>query len=384
MLKNQQRNSKRRITQMKTFKSLMVATLFAAQLTPMRAENAATVVARCHSFQLQPFVRSDPVYGSVTAYFTTYAGQDLYPPVHDVSGANWIFSLEVRPIVGQPGVFATDYVSMSSTKGLFQYGHIFFTLPTTDSDGDGVPDFLKRERSVNLKFTGTQTAIYPSRVTVSLTGTLTRAPGQVLGQMSFNNGISHSGNWNLGNLSGTMTYIRSNGVPVEFAMTGVQPNGTTHSWRGGAIANPALNQIGFPALKWTRDDGTRYQVAAGFAAVRRGARYVGAFALVDGLAGTSWPDLTNWVLEVTDASDVNSNGIPDLTDAPTRASVTLKRAPSSYVLSITGQAGCVYSIQRSADLKSWNSFTNVFCNGSLSQVRDGDGRLGAFYRVRFP
>jgi hypothetical protein len=369
---------------MRILRSLILVATLMVPLASACAQNTATAVARCLSFQIQPFFRTDPVYGNVSAYFTTYTGQDLYPPLHDVSGANWVFSQEARPLQGQPGVYVTDYVSVSSIYGVFQYGHIFFNLPTTDSDGDGVPDFLKTEKAVNFSLSGTQTTIYPTRATVSLTGTMTRSAGQVMGQLSFNNGIPHTGNWNVGNLTGTMSYIRSNGVPVQFHLTGVQPDGLTHSWTGGTLASASLNQIDFPVFAMKREDSVVYQMAASFAAQHQRARYVGPFAVVDGLPGTSWPDYTNWVLEVTDPSDADSNGIPDLTDIPKPATLALRRSTTASLLSLAVQPATSYTIQRSTDLKNWNFFSNFVANGILQEIRDTDGPSRAFYRVRFP
>jgi hypothetical protein len=295
-----------------------------------------------------------------------------------------VFSQEARPLTGQPGVYATDYLSESSISGLFQYGHIFFNLPTTDSDGDGVPDFLQKEKAVNLNFTGSQTAIYPSRATVNLTGTMTRAAGQVMGQLSFNNGISHTGNWNIPNLSGTMSYIRSNGVPVQFQLTGVQPDGLTHSWTGATLTSVSQNAITFPIFQLAREDNITFQMATGFSASRSNTQYVGRFQLVDGLSGTSWADFTNWVLKVTDPSDSNSNGIPNLTDVPIKPTLALSRSPSSLLLSVKVQPAHSYTLQQSTDLKNWTAFTNFLSTTNLQQVRVSNAVPREFYRARFP
>jgi hypothetical protein len=362
---------------------LVVGVLF-MQCTRIPGQNVATAAAHCLSFQIQPLSRSDPTNGTVSAYFTTYTGADLYPPLHDVSGVNWVFSQEVRPLSGQPGVYGTDYLSVSSTHGLFQYGHILFTFPTTDSDDDCVLDFLQKEKAVNLSFSGVQTAIYPSKVTVNLTGTLTRAAGQVQGQIWFNNGIDHRGNWNIPNLSGTMNYVRSNGVPVRFQLMGVQPEGGTHSWTGGAMANASADKLDLPIFTLTRDDKVTFRMATAFSARRSDSRYIGAFQVVDGLSGTSWADFTNWVLEVSDPCDSNSNGVPDLSDQPDKPRLALGRDSSSETLSVTVQPAHSYTIQRSTDLKTWSFFTNFVSTTRLQQVRCNDVNVCGFYRVRFP
>jgi hypothetical protein len=282
-------------------------------------QGTAKVSGYCLSFQLQPFTRSDPNLGTVTAYFTTSTGADEYPPLHDVAGGSWLFSSEVRPLEGQPGTYGTDYLSFSSVSGLFQYGHIVFRIPNTDSDGNGAPDFLERDRAVNLQFTGTQTVIHPTRLTVNLTGSIVRPAGEVVGDLSFNNGSPHSGKWNIPNLLGTVAYTRTNGAEMRFSLTGTRPDGATRAWTGTAVAQVGRDELSFPALGLTRQDGVRYQATSPFSMGRVGNRYAGRFVVADGLAETSWVDLSNWILEIIDTTDSDRNGIPDLTDAVVEA-----------------------------------------------------------------
>ena len=303
----------------------VVLCLVAAWQWACTAQTTVSVGAHCLSFQLQPFQRADPSLGAITAYFTTYTGADLYPPKHDVVGGNWVFSSEVRPVDGQPGTYATDYLSFSSVSGLFQYGHIFFKIPISDADGNGVPDFLQKGKAVNLQMTGTQVVLSPVKATVNITGTMVRQAGQVVGDLSFNNGSGHQGKWNIPNLSGTASYTRGGGIALSLNLVGTRPDGLTRAWTGAASGTVTPNTLDFASLSLTRDDGVRYVSTSKFTATRSGSRYSGAFAISDGMSETSWVDLDRWVIEVTDSKDSNGNGIPDITDAlPDPPRITLQ------------------------------------------------------------
>lgn len=349
-----------------------------------QAQNTANVIARCLGFQLMPFTRTDATYGTVTAYFTTYTGTDQHPPVHDEVDGNWIFSLEVKPVVDGKGNYATDYLSFSSVAGIIQYGHIVFNVPVTDSDSNGVPDFLQIEKSVDLKITGSQTVISPKKITVGITGTITRNAGQTVGNFSFKNDINHSGNWHIPNLKGIVKYSRGKDVPMNFSLNGTRPDGVVRTWSSSTFSSVTQNQIQLQPFRMVREDNKIMKITDGLNAQRIGNKYIGTYSVLDGLPETSWADFTNWVLEITDPTDSNGNGIPDLTDIPVSPKISIKSLPSFNLISITEQLSHSYTVEYSFDLKQWVFVTNYISSSSLHQIQHKAESGRIYYRVLFP
>ena len=102
----------------------------------------ATVKAYGMQFSVPPTRTSD---GSIL-YFTSYDGSTSYP-LQD-STTNFISNEFRQQSTGSP-VFRADYLA-GDAYNTYEYGSISYTISNTDSDGNGVPDWLQKENSVNL------------------------------------------------------------------------------------------------------------------------------------------------------------------------------------------------------------------------------------------
>src|SRR5439155_15596185 len=91
---------------MKTVISLIA---FFLALVAHAQTNSARVIAGCRSIALGPASAYAPGAGSITVYFTTYDGGTGTPLYQTVEGGV-LFSGELRPRRGWPGVYESDYI----------------------------------------------------------------------------------------------------------------------------------------------------------------------------------------------------------------------------------------------------------------------------------
>jgi hypothetical protein len=345
------------------------------------AQNQLNLVARCLSFQLQPFSRSDVIYGTRTTYFTTYDGRDDIPPLNTSNNGLYYYSGEMRPLGG--GNYAVDYISYSSISGYIEDGYFTASLPTTDADGNDVPDFLQLENSVSFSFPVTQTRVRPSRASGNATFTFNRSAGQVLGTYS---GPGGSGTWSIAHIGGTGTYTRGAQNPLNLSLASASFTGVVTTSTGNTTSTVnSPNQVTLAPFVITSSAGL---VTSGntVALTRSGKIYRGSVAIVDGLSSTAWADFTQWIMEATDNNDSNGNGVPDWSDTPNAPVLKLGYTTNSQTITITGQPSHKYTTYYSTDLKNWQLVANLNIVTGTNKVSfnhattDGSG----FYRATFP
>ena len=101
-------------------------------------------------------------------------------------------------------------------------------------------------------------------------------------------------------------------------LTQTDPLGVTRGFSGSTTFTvPTTAQIVFPQFLVSSGDHVTNTVLGGLILNRIGPKYVGNATFSDGIAETSWADAVNWVIEITDPNDSNTNGIPDMSDAMT-------------------------------------------------------------------
>jgi len=281
----------------------------------------ASVVANCRSVALRSSTGFISGVGTVTNFFTTYDGSTGIP-MHDLVNGSWLFGEELRPRAGQPGVYETDFITYS-TSGYIEYGALTINLPTTDSDGNGVPDILQLNKGVNNAVSGAGTidwSITGFTGAFSVSGSWSRSANSQNGAYSItvsnsNGSVLYDGVWGVLYVSGSITYNRGTTNTLNFNLTSFSPDGSSVGLTGSTTFSVnSTNQVAIPQFYLAGTDGKTYTVHASVLN-RLANRYSGNISLSDGNSATSWPDYTNWVLELTDTNDSNGNGIPDLSDA---------------------------------------------------------------------
>ena len=167
----------------------------------------ATVKAYGMQFSVPPTRTSD---GS-NLYFTSYDGSTSYPLLD--SKTNFISNEFRQQSAGSP-VFRADYLA-GDAYNTYEYGSISYTISNTDSDGNGVPDWLQKENSVNLSISGNSTLHWQilggDSQNFSVSGSFTRSAGESEGNylVYYSAGgytASVSGNWYIGYFEGTINY----------------------------------------------------------------------------------------------------------------------------------------------------------------------------------
>lgn len=304
-----------------SFRSLILIAACCLISSSEAQQRTASATVNCRSVNWSPISRFDPVYGTLSTYFTTYDGNSsIFPLAQDLGNGTILFSGEVRPRANQPGIYESDFATFSSVYGWVQYGSIVSTFPTTDIDGNGLPDIAQLDKAVNTTFSGSIRVDWPSVGNDTFTGTLVRGANQLSGSYTVrfaSDGSTASGTMRVQNGSGSVSYSRGSANTMAFTLSQSDPlSGFSRTLTGSTdfTVNNA-NQITIPQFNVSASDGSIFTVLAGTVLNRTGHRYAGNLAVVDGLLETSWRDHIDWVIEVVDNNDSDGNGIPDLSDA---------------------------------------------------------------------
>jgi len=315
---------------MKLLKHLWVTCCTAALLGTASAEpqRTASIKGSSQSLYFGGFNHYDTSGRLLSTFLTTYDGRtDVFPLNQRINLNSYLFSGELRPRASEPGNYEADYASYTTALNppWKEYGSFVVTLPTDDTDGNGLPDICRSNKAVNVSTTGALYVDwqYPSGVptTDGLILTMSRGINQLVGSYTIrlsSEGTVNGGNFQLLNVGGSVSYTRSTAaITFNFAISD-PPSlgfGGTRTVTGSTTYTVLnANQIVLPQFSVT-GGGATYTFQSGCTLNRTGARYVGSATLVDGLPDTGWADATSWVIEINDPNDWDGNGIPDISDA---------------------------------------------------------------------
>ena len=315
--------------------------------------------------------------------FATYDGTNTFP-LHTGNSEPFTYNGEVRPRSGQAGVYEADYLLLSDGYAR-EYGTLTFTVPTIDSDTNGVPDFLQRDKAVNTALTGSgvihRTVLAVTTNTLTVTnGLFSRAENDMKGDFSLSmltgsRTVTAAGKWVLWQSSGIATYDRDTKNRISLSLQVTNGNGVSFSYTGsGTYAVSNANQLTLPTLTLSRNDGRTFTLTNATLA-RSGKLYSGVISLSDGTAvtvstaSTPWADFNTFNLIITDDHDADANGVPDLTDlseAPdTKAPKVAFTVPGAYakvtnaVLTVYGTASDEVGLKRVEVQHGTNDFQSL-------------------------
>jgi formylglycine-generating enzyme required for sulfatase activity len=274
----------------------------------------------CHSFRFLVGTASSAGL-KFDMLFTSYDGKASIPLFDKDSSGYAIFSEEVMPSFGEPDIYRTDYV-LYVNNDYNAAGTISATLPTVDTDQNGIADFLQKNQQGNLAISGKLLRQVPNIAPeIAVSGQIVRSAGASQGTYSIGGrdpeigDITYKGNLHLVNLLGKIKYNRTNNTAtVEADLDG--EGGVVLKYTSQLSYSVAdLNTISFPSGKFS----TPNQLDALFKAFvlkRNGNRYLGRLDFEDANRATSWPDYMAWQLEIVDTNDSDGDGVPDLSDPP--------------------------------------------------------------------
>lgn len=301
------------------------------------AGNNAKIEAHCYSFSLLPLYTSD---GSTT-YFTTYDGKNTLP----LGIASNLLSSEAKPNYLGSSNYYSDYIVVDPQIGISYYGTLTLSMPTKDSNLNGILDFLEIELGVN-DYAVFQVAddwdYYGNLVNESYKVLITRASGSNIGTWTLvEDGETVIGEWQLATWSGDIEYNENKELSLNLSRQNAY--GVTEYASGSGAYEYSENQISLGVLTVSDSSGTITTKAANL--VRSGNIYSGLISLNDGTLETPWSDFTDWKIFITDNNDEDSDGVPDLSDY-------IKRSISQE-LDLNGWAWHNWPWVYSNSLKDW-------------------------------
>lgn len=283
-------------------------------------QGTATIGANSRSLYLGPMTHSEGGVGTVTTYFTTFDGRTDRFPLYQQVGFTFLFSGELRPIASQPDSYEADYATQTPSAWR-EYGSLAITLPSDDTDSNGLPDICQLNKTVNTTIGGNRGSMridWPFQTVDSFTLYMSRASNQISGTYWYNlwsNASQSVGTLQLLNITGSVAYHRVN-TTLNFTFAITDPLSSTRTVSGATtytVASP--NQIIIPQFSVTASGGPTYTFQSGCTLNRTGSRFVGTARLNDGIPETSWADFVDWVIEIQDPNDWDGNGIPDISDS---------------------------------------------------------------------
>jgi hypothetical protein len=188
---------------------LMLSNILSAQ------DKVASGVVTSYSISLGPISGSNTQGYGFTVYYSTYDGIANNDPQ---GWSNNYLSYEAMPTTLGSGTYVSDFAIRDQFGDYYDRGTMSFTIPTTDSDGNGCPDALQVNKSYsNSGSASSSQYIYSGSWyyygATSPTYTFSRSAGSYVGIVSGseydpNTGSTStfSGNFNIEGGTGTATY----------------------------------------------------------------------------------------------------------------------------------------------------------------------------------
>jgi len=295
------------------------ALLLFSNIVTAQDKTAAGVVTS-YSLSLGPISGYNTQGYGFTVYYSTYDGIANNDPLGWSN--NWL-SYEAMPTTPGLGTYRTDFAIRDSYGNYFNRGTMTFTIPATDSDGNGCPDALQ----VNKSYSNVGTATSYEYVlnggwnyygTLSPTFTFSRNVGSSVGTLygseyDPNTGATStfSGNFNVEGGTGTATY---NPTTKAITFAGNSFSFDTSGTGTSTFTRISDNQVSVAQFNFIASDGSRTVKAF---TLNRTGNYYRAYPveLLDGDPSTSFIDFRYCHVEILDNNDTDGDGIPDLSDA---------------------------------------------------------------------
>jgi hypothetical protein len=243
-------------------------------------------------------MRAATLADGTTVRFTTFSSERT--PLFQQTGGEVYTSGELRVRDSATGVFETDYLLLDGVTRL-AYGSMTLTLPMTDSNGNGLPDFLELGRAVSLNVSGAVTMDQPAVATGTVTGTLTRAAGSARGDYRLAmvmGGVTRQVDGHFVLLTSfpdvsSAVYTRgsTNQLVMTFQMTDGEGQPGAFAQAATTFTVPNADTLSVAAFSFENSFDWVYQVEAG-TFQRSGNRYRGTVRLADGSPDTPWVGLS--------------------------------------------------------------------------------------------
>jgi hypothetical protein len=250
-------------------------------------------------------------------------------------------------------------VNSATSKGAF----------TDDSTGEQGSVTATWNRTANSPVGTCQLQLADSRISLSFTHAFSLL--EFDGDYRFNPGIT--------NVTGIARLADSASALFSGSLALSKTNENYLTVEGGSWTN-------MTGLTWTFLDST-----TGESIARHGTNYVGFLDFADGDLSTPQPDFATWLVVISDGSDTNGNGIPDLSDmslSPAIAPVVaLKGANGKWTLNVRGALGSRLKVEENWTLResNWVTIASVVLTNKIQTVTlPTPPSPSCFWRVRSP
>jgi hypothetical protein len=360
------------------YKNLFIGIFCIVFIHALQAEQKSVqVVIHSRAVQLLP---SSPVFvagvGNVTTYYSTFNGTAGLPLIDTSNGG--VVSGELRPRLNSNGIYEGSYGQVTDLF-VIDYGSYAITIPSTDADGNVIPDVLQIDRPGSFDAFGSgysaaagltfSISINFARSVNSGVGTYKATTQNSAGQIS-----SVTGTYSVLSYRGSASYQRG---AINTLSLSLQNSADSSRAISGSTTFTTVNQdeMTYAAFEANGTDGRIYHVKAG-KLTRSGGLYRGSLELVDGLPETFWADFTGYAFVLTDPNDSNQNGVPDLTD-PSALAISFQSSPQNQspgmggtvMLSAAASGAALFQWQRNgSEIAGAQSPSLVLANIQPSQA----------------
>ena len=159
---------------------LIAVPLACLVMIPAARAETATAVGNCRSIFLDLATGYLPGLGQRPTGFSTYDGQPGFPLYQPLPDGSIVFSEELRSANAQTGLYRADFATYDSVWSIQDYGSFTITLPITDSDQNGLPDVVQKDKPGNAQGYGSVVSDFYNTFS-SITGTLSRPANSITG-----------------------------------------------------------------------------------------------------------------------------------------------------------------------------------------------------------
>ena len=339
---------------------------------------AATIKTWGRSVQLLPIRAFDASAGFYNILWTTSDGTSSNVPRYYISNGFIYVSGELLQST-TPDYFEAEYLVLNEASGNFtSYGVLGMFMPTTDANGNGVPDWMERDQSASFTASGVQNTHYPAFGSYLATMTFTRAAGSLTGTYSIQSGGAPTlfGTWSVLYTEGTVTVNRAAGT-ADFSVTGI--GGTRTGTATLTFQGP--NQITLPPFTASGAGKPTTSTVGNTVLTRSGNTYRGEVTGSDGLTDTPWADFVRSRWEITDTTDSDGDSIPDLSDALLSPPAIVRQPLPRFDFPVT--PGYTYRLRGSTDLVAWTDYATHTASGTVWQYTPPAGSR-AFLKIVSP
>jgi hypothetical protein len=302
---------------------MLVGICLSGQISSAQDKTAAGVVTS-YSLSIEPISGYNTQGYGFRVFYSTYDGianNDLLGWYNDS------ISYEAMPTTPGSGTYRTDFAICDDTGSYFNRGTMTFTIPATDSDGNGCPDALQVNKSYDnvgnassyeyvYNYNGTGSWDYYG--TLSPTFTFSRSAGSSVGRIigseydpTTGATSTFSGYFNVEGGTGTAIY---NATTRAITFAGNSFSFGTSGTGSSTFTRISDNQVSVAQFNFIASDGSRTVKAF---TLNRTGNYYRAYPveLLDGDPSTSYVDFRYCHVEILDNNDTDGDGIPDLSDA---------------------------------------------------------------------